>query len=118
MHVHSLVSQSVNSYMLVEPVALSDFFLSFFSAAMIIFTGALYAGLFAWAKISARPRLFVFVWLAYAALLACVAVFSIVNHFNGYWLLLSLTMALGYGLMPYLIWHLCVATHHGEEAEH
>ena len=103
--------------MLIEPVALSDFFLSFFSAAMIIFTAALYAGLFAWAKISARQSINLFAWLAYAALLACVGVFSAINHFSGYWLLLSLTMAVGYAFMPRIIWNLCVATH-GDETDH
>ncbi len=97
--------------MLVEPVALSDFFLSFFSAAMIILTAALYAGLFAWAKITARPAINIGAWLAYVAFLICVGVFSLVNHFTGYWLFLSLIMVVGYAFMPRFIWHLCVATH-------
>ncbi|MCQ8106446.1 hypothetical protein NP590_20275 [Methylomonas sp. SURF-2] len=97
--------------MLVEPVALSDFFLSFFSAAMIILCAALYAALYAWAKIKARPWFYWGAWLAYAALLVCVGIFSSVNHFTGYWLFLSLSMALGYAFMPRFIWGLCVATH-------
>jgi len=97
--------------MLIEPVALSDFFLSFFSAASIILLATLYAALYAWSKISGRRVFNLAAWLAYAALLVCVGVFSHVNHFNAYWLLLSLLMALGYGLMPRLIWHLCAATH-------
>ena len=103
--------------MLIEPVALSDFFLSFFSAAMIIFSGAVYAALFAWAKISARRPIYLYAWLAYAFLLVCVAIFSIVNHLTGYWMLLSFAMAIGYAFMPQAIWHLCVATH-GTETEH
>lgn len=103
--------------MLIEPVALSDFFLSFFSAAMIIFTAALYAALFAWAKFSNRRPAYIGAWLAYATLLGCVGIFSVVNHFSGHWLLLSFTMAVGYAFMPHVIWHLCVATH-GNETEH
>lgn len=103
--------------MLVEPVALSDFFLSFFSAAMIIFCAALYAGFYAWAKIAARRALHIAAWLAYATLLVFVGVFSNVNHLNGSWQLLSLTMALGYAFMPHVIWNLCVATH-ADESEH
>lgn len=103
--------------MLVEPVALSDFFLSFFSAAMIILSAALYAALYAWAKIKTRPRFYWGAWLAYAALLVCVGIFSTVNHFTGYWLWLSLSMAVGYAFMPRFIWRLCVATH-AEEPEH
>lgn len=104
-------------FMRVEPVALSDFFLSFFSAAMIIFTAALYAALFAWAKLSKRRLAHLGTWLAYAALLVCVVLFSSVNHFSGHWLLLSITMAIGYAFMPHVIWHLCVATH-VDETEH
>lgn len=103
--------------MLIEPVALSDFFLSFFSAAMIILTAVLYAALFAWAKISARQVINIYAWLAYIALLVCVAVFSAVNHFSGYWLVLSVVMAIGYAFMPRLIWRLCVATHGDEDGQ-
>ena len=97
--------------MLIEPVALSDFFLSFFSAALIILLATLYAALFAWSKVSGRKILTILAWLSYASLLFCIGVFSYINHFNDYWLVLSLLMALGYGWMPRLIWGLCAATH-------
>lgn len=100
--------------MLIEPIALADFFLSFFSAAMIILLGALYAGLFAWAKITSQYRFQLAAWVVYFALLITVGVFSHINHFNGYWLGLSVLMVAGYGWMPYAIWRLCVATHAGE----
>lgn len=103
--------------MLVEPVALSDFFLSFFSAAMIILTATLYAGLFAWGRISGRRAAYIGALCSYAGLLVCVGIFSLVNHFTGYWLLLSLTMLVGYAFMPYAIWRLCVATH-ADETDH
>jgi len=97
--------------MLIEPVALSDFFLSFFSAALIILLATVYAALYAWSKISGRRKFELAAWLIYAALLICVGVFSYVNHFNDYWLLLSLLMVLGYGWVPRFIWKLCAATH-------
>ena len=103
--------------MLVEPVALSDFFLSFFSAAMIILTATMYAGLFAWGRISGRRAAYIGALLSYTGLLACVGVFSLVNNFTGYWLLLSLIMLIGYAFMPYAIWRLCVATH-TDETDH
>lgn len=103
--------------MLIEPVALADFFLSFFSAAMIILLGTLYAGLFAWAKITAQYRFQFGAWLVYLALLVAVAVFSQINHFTGFWLALSFLMVVGYGWMPYVIWRLCIATH-TDESEH
>lgn len=103
--------------MLIEPVALSDFFLSFFSAAMIILLGAIYAGLFAWGKITSRNGFQLAAGVAYFSLLIAVGVFSQINHFNGYWLGLSFLMVAGYGLMPYAIWRLCLATH-TDEAKH
>lgn len=103
--------------MLIEPVALADFFMSFFSAAMIILLAAVYAGLFAWAKIKQNRLMLYLAWLAYAALVGCLIFFSIINHFSGYWLALSVLMVLGYGWMPHFIWGLCVATH-AEDPDH
>lgn len=100
----------------IEPVALADFFLSFFSAAMIILLGALYAGLFAWAKISTQYRFKLAAGLVYLALVFTVFLFSRINHFDDFWLALSCLMVVGYGLMPYMIWRLCVATHADEPA--
>lgn len=97
--------------MLVEPVELADFFMSFFSAAMIIFTATLYAVFYAWARLRGKRGLYLGAALAYLALLVCVGVFSQVNHLTGHWLWLSLTMAVGYALMPGAIWNLCLATH-------
>lgn len=102
--------------MLIEPVALSDFFLSFFSAAMIILTATLYAVLYAWARIRGKRGIYIGAGIAYLALLVCVAIFSQVNHLHGHWLWLSAIMALGYALMPAAIWNLCVATH--SDADH
>jgi hypothetical protein len=100
--------------MLIEPVALSDFFLSFFTGAMIILVAALYAGLFAWAKITNKNGLNYWSWLAYIVLLICVAKFTQINHFSGHWLWLSFIMVFGYWWMPRLIWRLCVLTHSDE----
>ncbi|WP_150051568.1 MULTISPECIES: hypothetical protein [Methylomonas] len=97
--------------MLIEPVSLSDFFLSFFSAAAIVLTALLYAALYACAKLHNHRGLFLGAWLSYGLLLICVALFSKVNHLNGIWLLLSLSMVIGYAFMPRMIWQLCVATH-------
>ncbi len=97
--------------MLIEPVALSDFFLSFFSAAMIILSATVYAALYTWAKIKSHRGFYLGAGAAYATLLICVGIFSVVNHFTGYWMLLSLAMVLGYAVMPRFIWGLCVATH-------
>ncbi len=100
---------------MVEPVALADFFLSFFSGAMIILIATLYAGLFAWAKLKQNAALIRWQWFVYGLLLCCILVFAKVMHLTGEWFVLVLLMALGYAGMPRLIWSLCVATHTGEE---
>jgi hypothetical protein len=102
---------------MVEPVALSDFFIGFFSGALIILIAAIYAALFAWEKLRGGALLRYGSWLAYALLLACVGVFAKALHFEGPWRILAVLMVVGYWWMPRLIWRLCTATH-AHEAEH
>jgi len=40
---------------MIEPVELQDFFVVFFSGAMVIMAGALYALLFAWSRLQSKP---------------------------------------------------------------
>ncbi|NWG40016.1 MAG: hypothetical protein HXY27_08670 [Hydrogenophilaceae bacterium] len=98
---------------MIEPVALKDFFLTFFSAAMVIMTGALYALLFAYARVKHRPRLMPLAYLAYLGLfVSVVALAFAANLFSsGFWSFIVLLMLIGYLLAPHAIWHLCVGTH-------
>ncbi len=100
---------------MVEPVALADFFASFFSGAMIILVAALYAGLYAWQKIAGGRFLKYWQATAFAGLLVFVAIFAHVNHLNGEWRFLSALMLVGYWCMPRIIWRLCAATHANED---
>jgi hypothetical protein len=96
---------------MIEPIELDDFFISFFSAAMIIVLGACYALFFAFAKILNRKILTMYAYLSYGLLALNVIIFSNVLHLNGYWLIIVGTMLIGYLLAPHGIWHLCVGTH-------
>jgi hypothetical protein len=96
---------------MVEPVALSDFFISFFSGALIILIAAMYAALFAWEKLRASALLRYASFLVYALLLICVWIFAQALHLEGHWRILTVLMAVGYWWMPRLIWRLCAATH-------
>lgn len=101
---------------MIEPVALQDFFITFFSAAMVIMSGGLYALLFAYARLRHRPRL---MWLAYAAYLGLVAsvitLATAANLFGStFWIIVVALMLVGYLLAPHAIWHLCVGTHRDE----
>jgi len=104
---------------MIEPVALKDFFLTFFSAAMIIMTGALYALLFAYARVKHRPLLMPLAYLAYLGLVVSVLVLAYAANLfsSAFWIFIVLLMLVGYLLAPHAVWHLCVGTHaHEHEA--
>ncbi len=96
---------------MIEPVAMKDFFITFFSSALIIMAGASYALLYAWSQIRVNSTLKLTAYAAYAVLLASVYVLTDAANFSGYWLSLSLVMVLGYFFAPIAIWQLCVKTH-------
>ncbi|CAA9890110.1 conserved membrane hypothetical protein [Candidatus Methylobacter favarea] len=96
---------------MIEPVALQDFFITFFSAALIILAGASYALLFAWSKVNSHFRIKIAALVSYAVLILSVAELTRAAHFQGYWLIISMAMAVGYFFAPIGIWHLCVKTH-------
>ena len=104
---------------MIEPVALKDFFLTFFSAAMVILSGALYALLFAYARVKRQPRLMPFAYAAYLGLVGSVLVLAMVAHLfaSGFWAFVVVLMLVGYLLAPHAIWHLCVGTHAHERAD-
>ncbi|MBV5300853.1 MAG: hypothetical protein J0649_03570 [Methylococcales bacterium] len=99
---------------MIEPVALEDFFITFFSSALIILAGASYALLFAWSKVNSATSIKVVAYISYFALILSVAELTRAAHFEGYWLIISLVMVIGYFFAPIGIWHLCVKTHTGD----
>jgi hypothetical protein len=104
---------------MIEPVELANFFTVFFSAAMVIMTGALYALLFAYARVKGMPRLMPLAYLAYACLVVSVLFLAnAANLFNSnFWTAIVVLMLVGYLVAPHAIWHLCVGTHADEHAE-
>ncbi len=96
---------------MIEPVALKDFFITFFSSALIIMAGASYALLFAWSKVNTKPRIKIAAYCSYLVLLVAVVLLTQAANFSGYWLTLSGVMVIGYFFAPIGIWHLCVKTH-------
>lgn len=104
---------------MIEPVALANFFTVFFSAAMVIMTGAAYALLFAFARLKQAPRLMPLAYLGYAGLAVSVLVLGdAANLFHStFWTAIVGLMLIGYLVAPHAIWHLCVGTHAGEHAE-
>lgn len=104
---------------MIEPVQLADFFTVFFSAAMVIMTGALYALLFAYARVKHVPRLMPMAYLAYGGLVVSVLTLAraanLLHH--PFWTAIVGLMLVGYLLAPHGIWHLCVGTHSEDHAE-
>ncbi|MGR9046579.1 MAG: hypothetical protein ACU83N_14910 [Gammaproteobacteria bacterium] len=96
---------------MIEPVALKDFFITFFSSALIILAGAAYALLFAWSKVNSNKRIQFLAYLAYLVLVLSVIELTRAANFSGYWLIISIGMVAGYFFAPIGIWHLCVKTH-------
>lgn len=97
---------------MIEPVHLADFFTVFFSAALVILFGALYALLFAYSRVKRLPRLMPMAYLAYAGLAVAVLVLARAAHLNDtFWTGIVALMLLGYLLAPHAIYHLCVGTH-------
>ncbi|RLL54776.1 hypothetical protein D8Y20_03085 [Mariprofundus sp. EBB-1] len=96
---------------MIEPVELQDFFIVFFSGAMIIMTGALYALFFAWSRLQAKPWLMSLAYISYAALFVSVLTLAAAAHLYGFWWWLVVIMLVGYLFAPHGIWKLCVGTH-------
>ena len=98
---------------MLEPVKLANFFIVFFSAAMVILFGAGYALLFAWSRVRARPRLLILAYAAYAGLVMSVVTLAFAANLfhSAYWTFIVALMLVGYLVAPHAIWRLCVGTH-------
>lgn len=101
---------------MIEPVHLDDFFIAFFSAAMVIVAGALYALLFAFSRVHGYPRLMPLAYASYGVLALSVFALADALNLNGPWQGLVYVMLAGYLLAPHGVWRLCVGTHvHADE---
>lgn len=104
---------------MLEPVKLANFFLVFFSAALVILFGASYALLFAWSRVKDRPQLLLVAYAAYAGLFFSVITLAFAANLfnNAFWTFIVLLMLVGYLIAPHAIWRLCIGTH-ADEAHH
>ena len=98
---------------MIEPASLANFFTIFFSSAMVIMLGALYALLFAYSRIKAVPFLMPLAYLSYAGLFAFTLMLANAANLLAFplWATVVVFMLVGYLLAPHAIWHLCVGTH-------
>ncbi|HEY0664496.1 MAG TPA: hypothetical protein VGD24_00330 [Gallionella sp.] len=98
---------------MIEPASLANFFTIFFSSAMVIMLGALYALLFAYSRVRKSPRLMPLAYGAYVGLFAATLILADAANLlkQPLWQAVVLLMLAGYLLAPHAIWHLCVGTH-------
>jgi len=96
---------------MIEPVALKDFFVTFYSSALIIMAGASYALLFTWSKVNSRLIIKLSAYLSYLILLVSVYQLTLAANLVGYWQIISYLMVVGYFFAPMAIWYLCKKTH-------
>ena len=98
---------------MIEPASLANFFTIFFSSAMVILLGALYALLFAYSRIRGMPVLMPLAYLSYAGLSVSTLILAQAANLLSHplWATVVVCMLLGYLLAPHGIWHLCVGTH-------
>ena len=101
---------------MIEPASLANFFTIFFSSAMVIMLGALYALLFAYSRIRNSPRLMPLAYIAYAGLFVSTLFLADAANLlkRPLWQAVVFLMLAGYLLAPHAIWHLCVGTHAAE----
>lgn len=102
---------------MVEPAQIGAFFTIFFSAAMVVVLGALYALLLALSRLKALPALLPLAHLAYAGLfVATVLLARATNLFASvFWAVTVTALLVGYWFAPRLIWHLCARTHAAQD---
>ena len=98
---------------MIEPAELGNFFAIFFSSALVIVLGALYALLFAFSHLKNNRSYLYLAYLSYGGLVVSISIFSsaanLLNH--SFWISIIALMLVGYFFAPILIWHLCIATH-------
>jgi len=101
---------------LIEPVHLTNFFIVFLTAALILVFGAIYALLFTFAKINKNKNYLYVAYLAYGALSISIFFLAIFANLvkQPFWIFVVVLMLIGYFFAPQAIWKLCVATHQSE----
>ena len=102
---------------MIDPVATQHLLAAAAAGALVIIFGALYALLFAQARLNDRPRLMHGAYAAYVALVGCVAVLVLTLNLKGFWQSVAAVMVVGYFVAPRLIWNLCAGTH-GPDTDH
>ncbi|PJA33343.1 MAG: hypothetical protein CO187_01705 [Zetaproteobacteria bacterium CG_4_9_14_3_um_filter_53_7] len=102
---------------MIDPVEMQDFFAAFFSGALVIVFGAIYALFLAWGRLRGSRNFVAAAYGVYALLVVAVLVLAKAMHFDGFWNLITVVMLVGYLLAPHGIWLLSRDTHNESESQ-
>ena len=97
--------------MIVEPVALQDFFTAVLSGASVLLAGMAYAALFGFSRVYRIPAIMPVAYVGYAMLVLAAVTLANTLHFSGPWLLMTYVILIAYLLAPHAVWHLCAGIH-------
>ena len=101
---------------MIDPVVSHSILIAAFAGAAIVVFGALYAILFAFARLRRQRGLILLAYSAYGMMVIAVFVLARVLHLDGMWTGIVVVMLAGYLLGPYAIWKLCIKTHQSNRA--
>lgn len=101
---------------MIHPVEMQNFFEAFFSGALVIVFGAVYALFLAWGRLKGSRGFVVAAHASYALLVVSVLALSKALNFSGFWNALTILMLAGYLLAPHGIWLLSRDTHAQDES--
>lgn len=96
-----------------DPVASQSLLTAAVAGAVMVLCGALYAALFALARLGRRPGLMPWAYAVYGLLAVATLVLGRVLNLDGFWSGVVFLMLAGYLAGPHVIWKLCVGTHAG-----
>lgn len=99
-----------------EPMALKNLFLGTMAGAGVVLTGAFYALFFALGRLRRSRFLAIVSNAAFAGLVLAVWLLISALALEGFWIIVTTVMLIGYFFLPRAIWHLCVGTHAGESS--
>ena len=100
-----------------EPVEVQDMMMAAMAGAMVVMFGAAYAFAFALAKLNKDRWLSIVAYGCFVALTVSVLVLAKSLNMTGFWVIVAITMLVGYLLAPQAIWKLSVGTHEGSDSK-
>ncbi len=96
---------------MIDPVMSDSILLAAMSGALIVVFGALFAVLYAFARLKGNRQLMYMAYLNYFLLVVSAIALSRALNLDGYWTVIVVIMLAGYFAGPHVIWKLCVKTH-------